>query len=148
MTVDELKAELAMRNVDAEDCLSKSELVERLVSSRAKGTANRGVIDTFNKLSAENALLPPEDVFDDAEMVSKATAKDGALPGGLTPEMARALASDPEIMTMLRDQKLQDIMADVMGGGPEAMKKYLSDPQALQVIQKLSGAIARATGKP
>ena len=147
MTVDELKAELAMRGVDAEDCMSKGELVERLVSARAKGTANRGVIDAFNKMNDENAVLPTEDVFEDRDLVAQATAKDGALPGGLSPEIARALASDPEIMAMLRDPKLQDIMTAVMSGGPEAMKKYLADPQALQVIQKLSVAIARATGK-
>ena len=38
------------------------------------------------------------------------------LQGGLPPEMAKALASDPEIMQMLKDKKMQEIMSAVMEG--------------------------------
>ena len=61
--------------------------------------------------------------------------------------MAKALASDPEIMQMLKDKKMQEIMSAVMEGGPEGMKKYLSDPDAMTLISKLSKAINRATSK-
>lgn len=45
--------------------------------------------------------------------------------GGMSPNMMKALASDPEIIRMLRDKKMQDIMSAVMTGGPAAMKKVL-----------------------
>ena len=61
--------------------------------------------------------------------------------------MAKALASDPDIMQMLKDKKMQEIMSAVMEGGPEGMKKYLSDPDAMLLISKLSKAINRATSK-
>ena len=48
---------------------------------------------------------------------------------------------------MLKDPKLQDMMSAVMGGGPEAMKKYLGDPAALMLLQKLTTAISRVTNK-
>ena len=43
--------------------------------------------------------------------------------GGMSPELMKALASDPEIIRMLRDPKMQDIMSAVMTGGPKAMQK-------------------------
>jgi hypothetical protein len=39
---------------------------------------------------------------------------------------------------MLKDPKMQDMMSAVMGGGPDMMKKYLSDPDAMLLLQKLS----------
>jgi hypothetical protein len=42
--------------------------------------------------------------------------------------MLKVLANDPEIMKMLMDPKMQDIMQAVMAGGPEGIKKYMSDP--------------------
>jgi hypothetical protein len=44
---------------------------------------------------------------------------------------------------MLKDPKMQDMMSAVMGGGPEKMKKYLSDPDAMLLLQKLSAALNR-----
>lgn len=32
----------------------------------------------------------------------------------------------------------------VMTGGPEAMAKYISDPEAVKMLQKLTAAIAKA----
>lgn len=56
------------------------------------------------------------------------------------------MASDPEIMLMLKDAKMQDIMKTMMEGGPEAMKKYMSDPDSMLLLDKLSRAIQRVTG--
>lgn len=50
-------------------------------------------------------------------------AKDGALPGGMSLEMIKALTSDKDIVMMLKDKKMQAIMSDIMTQGPEAMKK-------------------------
>ena len=55
--------------------------------------------------------------------------------------MMKALASDPSIMQMLKDPKMQDIMKSVMTGGPEAMKKYLRDPDAIVLLNKLSASM-------
>lgn len=44
---------------------------------------------------------------------------------------------------MLKDPKMQDMMSAVMGGGPEGMKKYLADPDAMLLIGKLSKALGR-----
>lgn len=48
---------------------------------------------------------------------------------------------------MLKDPKMQDMMSVVMGGGPEKMKKYLTDPDAILLLQKLSAALARVNPK-
>ena len=143
MTVDELKSELELRSVDYDDCISKNELVERLVTSRTTGKADKEILSKFNEFSTTEGDMPPGALDDD--MINQVKAKDGTLPGGLPPEMMKALSADPEIMTMLRDKKMQDIMAAVMEGGPDGMKKYLSDPDAMLLIEKLGKAISRAT---
>ena len=48
MSIDELKAELDLRGVDFTDCFSKSELVTRLIETRASGKANPDILDKFN----------------------------------------------------------------------------------------------------
>jgi hypothetical protein len=49
MSVDELKSELDMRGVKYEDCISKNELVDRLISTRLVGTANVDILEQFNR---------------------------------------------------------------------------------------------------
>lgn len=46
---------------------------------------------------------------------------------------------------MLKDPKMQDIMSSMMNGGPDAVKKYMADPDALMLLMKLSKALSRAT---
>jgi hypothetical protein len=79
MSVDELKSELEMRGVSYDDCISKNELLDRLIQSRADGKASPDILKQFNSLD-ENSV-PPE-AFDDEEIMSQAVAKDGSLPGG------------------------------------------------------------------
>jgi hypothetical protein len=38
-------------------------------------------------------------------------------------------------------------MKAVMTGGPDGIKKYLSDPDAMLMLQKLTVAISRVTSK-
>lgn len=49
MSIDELKAELDLRGVDYKDCFSKSELVARLIETRASGKADPSILENFNK---------------------------------------------------------------------------------------------------
>ena len=140
MTLDELKAELDMRGVDYSDCFTKNELAKRLGESRVTGKADPSIIDNFNQaLSAsedgEGAVID-ENILNDID-TSELTAQDGSMPGGLPPEMMKAMASDPEIMNMLKDPKMQEIMKSMMSGGPEAMKKYMSDPDAVALLGKV-----------
>jgi hypothetical protein len=105
MTLDEIKAELDLRGVDYEDCISKGELVKRLVESRTLGRANPEVLqklnDDFKDSDGNITDMLNSDIVDDV------IAKDGGLPGGLSPELMKALSSSPEIMKMMRDPKMQ-----------------------------------------
>jgi hypothetical protein len=123
MTVDEIKAELDLRGVDYSDCLSRTEIIERLIETRASGKAKPELLDKLN--NEEN----PVDIrgIDDS-VLEDAKAADGSLPGGLPPQLLKALAGDPEVMTLLRDPKLQDMMKAVMTEGSSAMRRYMSDP--------------------
>jgi hypothetical protein len=79
----------------------------------------------------------------DDSILDEAIAEDGGLPGGLSKSMMKALAGDPEIMGMLKDPKLQGIMRDVMAKGPDGIKKHMSDPDALLLLQRLSAAMQK-----
>jgi hypothetical protein len=48
MSIDELKAELDLRGVDYQDCVSKTQLAQKLIETRALGKANPNIIDKFN----------------------------------------------------------------------------------------------------
>lgn len=139
MSIDELKAELDLRDVNYDECFSKSELVTKLAASRVAGRADTKILDQFNELGEGTVDLS---MMEDSEL-DDIMAEDGSLPGGLSKEMMKALSSDKGIMTMLKDPKMQDIMKAVMTGGPEAAKKYMSDPDALLLLQRLSGAIGK-----
>ena len=140
MSLDEIKSELDLRGVDYSDCLSKPDLVKRLVESRALGKANpSAVFERFNEV--KDADVDPS-IFD-SDAVQDSVAADGTLPGGLPPAMMKMLAGDKEIMSFLRDPKMQAIMSDVMKGGPDAMKKYMSDPAAIRMLQALAVAMQR-----
>ena len=147
LTLDELKAELELRGVDYSDCVSKKELSDRLKANRLQGRADPKILDQFNE-NFDPTLVQNADqrekVFDQAVM-EDIISKDGNLPGGLPPDMMKTLASDPEIMRMLQDPKMQDIMRTMMTGGPDAVKKYLADPDAVSLLDRLSKAMQRVT---
>ena len=79
MSVDELKSELELRGVDYEDCISKSELAVRLIQSRVDGKASPDIVRQFNDLDQD---VVSQDAFDDEDIMSRATSKEGSLPGG------------------------------------------------------------------
>ena len=80
MTLDEIKAELDFRKVDYEDCISRGELVSRLIEVRATGRADPDIISKFNN-DFKDQDLRPEDF--ESELVNEVVAKDGSLPGGI-----------------------------------------------------------------
>lgn len=109
MSIDEIKAELDMRGVDFQDCISKSELVQRLVETRVNGKANPDILKSIKE--------PEIDIKDvDDNIFDQVVSKDGNLPGGMSKDMLKALTSDQDIMRMLQDPKMQDIMSAVMSG--------------------------------
>lgn len=85
MTLDELKSELDVRNVNYDDCFSKIELAGRLKESRLSGKADPSIIDKFNALEIDDNIL------NDDDMMSQVKAQDGSLVGGLTPEQMKKL---------------------------------------------------------
>eukprot|EP01038_Epipyxis_sp_PR26KG_P014774 gene14774-19855_t len=131
MSIDDVKSELELRGVNFDDCVSKQQLVDRLVESRAIGKADPDILKKFN----EQNDLELNDLDDN--FLSDALDKDGNLPGGLSKDVLKAIATDKSVVQMLRDPKMQDIMKAVMTGGPDGLKKYLSDPDALILLQKL-----------
>lgn len=141
MTIDEIKAELDIREVDYDDCFSKSELVQRLAETRVTGKANPDIVDQFNDNLQQDNDFDFKNVDD--ELLDDAIAEDGSLPGGMSKEMMKALTSDADIMQMLKDPKMQDIMKAVMEGGPEAIKKYMSDPDAIMLLKSLSKTMGK-----
>lgn len=126
MTVDEIKAELDLRAINYSNCVSRKELVDKLIISRTVGKANPDIIEKFNSI-VDNTNTP----FITDEMLTEAKSADGNLPGGLSTDLVKALSSDPYIMMMLKDPKMQDMMKAVMTKGPEAIKPYMADPGRL-----------------
>ena len=143
MTLDEIKAELEVRAVNYDDCFSKRELVQKLGQARREGKATPDLFNQFNELSNDDVIKSLED----KDKVEEVLSKDGRLPGGLAPEVMKELSSDPEIMTMLRDPKMQDIMKAVMTGGPQGLQKYTADPDSILLLNSLSKAMERILKK-
>eukprot|EP00607_Mallomonas_marina_P004591 CAMPEP_0182425532 /NCGR_PEP_ID=MMETSP1167-20130531/11981_1 /TAXON_ID=2988 /ORGANISM="Mallomonas Sp, Strain CCMP3275" /LENGTH=144 /DNA_ID=CAMNT_0024606335 /DNA_START=169 /DNA_END=603 /DNA_ORIENTATION=- len=141
MTVDEIMAELDMRGIGYEDCISKTELVNRLSEIRTKGKGDPKMVDSFNQFQDEidTSVLDSRDIVD-------ITASDGTLPGGLSPEVMKVLGSDPVVVQMLKDPKMQSILKDVMTSGPDGLKKHMSDPDAVLLLDRLSSAMQKIIG--
>jgi len=141
MTVDEIKSELELRGVDYSDCTSKTDLIMKLQKSRLEGKADpTKIFERFNEV--KDVEVTPE-MFD-SEFAQDAVAADGTLPGGIPLDMMKALASDKEVASFLRDPKMQEIMAAVMSGGEDALKRIVSkDPDAIRMLQKLTSAMGR-----
>ena len=79
MSVDELKSELELRGIVYDDCISKNELVDRLIQSRADGRASPNILEQFNNLDESSTSSA---AFDDDGIIGQVTSRDGTLPGG------------------------------------------------------------------
>ena len=122
MRVSEIKAELELRKISTEGLFEKEELARLLSESRRAGRADPSLLDEFNKKNLEKAFeaTPGAEATADAPDLSAAAAADGSLPGGMSPEVLQAATSNPELMQLLRNQKLQDLMREMMAGGDAA----------------------------
>ena len=108
MSIDEIKAELDLRGVDYSECISKNDLLELMKTTRESGKADPSILNKFNQVTKESDMKLDELL--DSDIASDFTAEDGSLPGGMSPQMMKALAKDPEILSMLQNPKMQEIM--------------------------------------
>lgn len=73
------------------------------------------------------------------EMIENSVGGDGTLPGGMPPDMLKAMMSDEELVTMLRSPKMQEIMKLVMSEGQEKLEEAMKeDPETYECVQKLN----------
>jgi len=137
MRVSEIKAELDLRGISWADCFDKEALVLRLEEARATGKADPSILEKFNKQKLEQQFKEEKVEVSD-EDINAATANDGTVPGGLTPEQFRRLTSNPEIMALLQSTKMQEAMTLMMTGGREDLEnKFKEDPELQETVRKL-----------
>ena len=138
MKIPEIKAELELRGVPFDGLFEKEEFAKRLAKSRSSGVADPTLMDKFNEQSAEAMMGDQPSAADVAAAVdASTTAGDGGLPGGMTPEQLQRLVSDPEIMSMLRDPKMQEVMKEVMSGGVSGLDAYQDDDEVRGLLEKM-----------
>lgn len=102
--------ELDLRKVSYTDCFDRDSLESRLDDARAAGKADPSIIDEFNKRNLD-ANIKGESFEVSDEMIENSVGGDGALPGGMPPEMLKAMMGNEELVTMLRSPKMQEIVS-------------------------------------
>ena len=55
----------------------------------------------------------------------------------MSPEALAALMSNPEMMTLLRNPKMQEVMKKVMEEGPGAAESMMNDPELKDMLEKV-----------
>ena len=141
MKVSELKSELDLRSISYEGLFEKEELARTLADARRSGKADPSLLDDFNVESMKKAWSadgPAAEAPEGADLAD-ATAGDGGLPGGMTPEQLRQLTEDPERMAVLRNPKMQEVMRKVMAEGPQAAASMMDDPEVRELLSKFEG---------
>lgn len=137
MRVLEIKSELDLRGVDYSDCFDKENLAQKLVQARASGKADPSIIDQFNKQLENNDLK--DGLTIDSDIIEEAVASDGTLPGGMPPDMLNKLMSNPELVGLMSNPKLQEVMKLMMTGGQDALEREMqNDKQIRELIIKLN----------
>lgn len=131
MRVSEIKSELSIRGIIFEECFDKESLVKKLEEARVYGKADPSLSDEFNSIELEAQAKE-----DDGENL---VANDGNLSGGMSPEDLQKLMANPEIMTLLQSQKMQEAMNLMMTGGREDLEKAMaSDPEIRKVVLQIN----------
>ena len=128
--------------MSCEGVVEKDELADLLARARVQGKASPDILDSFNKENLERAIDADTGNVEslDPEALQDVTAADGTLPGGMTPEELSSLTADPELMTMLRNPKMQEIMKCVMEKGDQGLAELLQkDPEAVELLSKAKG---------
>tara|TARA_B110001452_G_scaffold66343_1_gene53231 strand:+ start:248 stop:826 length:579 start_codon:yes stop_codon:yes gene_type:complete len=139
MKVPEIKAELDMRGISYEGLFEKAELATLLATSRSQGRADPSIIDDFNKEKLERMVSDePAAPAPSVDELSGVTAGDGGLPGGLTPDKMQKLMSNPEMMALLSNPRLQEVMKAVMEKGAGGVDtNAFDDPEMRDLMEKL-----------
>jgi hypothetical protein len=144
MRVSEIKAELELRGISYADCFDKEALVDRLETARATGKADPTILEQFNKQTLERTFTEQKVEIRD-EDIAQATANDGTLPGGMTPDMFKKLSSNPEIMQLLSSTKMQEAMKLMMTAGRDGLEQKLrDDPDLQETVRKLDQVLRSA----
>mmetsp|Transcript_22380 Transcript_22380/g.69980 ORF Transcript_22380/g.69980 Transcript_22380/m.69980 type:complete len:204 (-) Transcript_22380:403-1014(-) len=146
MSVADIKAELELRGVDFATLFEKDELVRRLVLARAQGEADPSLVDKFNADSLERSFQntdPSEGEGEEVDPFAVADETDmDSLPGGMSPEMVKKLASNPELMVVLKNPRMQDVLKDVMENGPVAFAKHAQDAEVREMLALFQQAMS------
>lgn len=72
------------------------------------------------------------------DVVDRALANDGKLPGGMSPDKLKEMIGNPEVMALLQNPKMQDAMKLMMTGGREELQQAIvDDPEMQDIITKL-----------
>mmetsp|Transcript_45186 Transcript_45186/g.109353 ORF Transcript_45186/g.109353 Transcript_45186/m.109353 type:complete len:206 (+) Transcript_45186:68-685(+) len=138
MRVSEIKAELDLREVDYSDCFDKDSLEKKLEEARVTGKANPDVVDKFNKQRLEDNFNDQKLEINDEDL-EQAIANDGTLPGGMDPEMFKTLMSNPNVMALLQNSKMQEAMKIMMTEGPEGIERAIGeDPELFEIVKELN----------
>jgi len=112
MKISEIKSELDLRKVSYSDCFDRESLECRLNDARASGKADPSIIDEFNKRNLEATFEGKKNPLEVSEdMIANSLGGDGTLPGGMPPEMLKAMMGDEELVAMLRSPKMQEIVS-------------------------------------
>jgi malic enzyme len=145
MKVSDIKAELELRSIDFSGCFEKDDLVRRLVLAREQGEADPTIVDKFNEKNLERSLHKSDGADDVAFDPFAAAKADGVdqLPGGMSPEMVQKMASNPELMAVLQNPKMQAVLKDVMEKGPIAFMQYSGDPEVMAMIKTFTAAMGQ-----
>jgi len=144
MRMMEIKAELKLRGVEFSDCFDKESMSNRLLDARCKGKADPTIIDQFNQQSLGNYINDSKVEVDD-DILNTVAGGDGTLPGGMPPDMMKQLMSNPEVVGLLQDPKMQDVMKVMMTGGQDAMEETMKkDPEIYELVMKLNRIMANA----
>lgn len=137
-----------LRGVGYSDIFEVSELRRRLKDARLSGKADTKILDNFNRLRAEVLVDSSKKVEADKEELRKRldaiTGSDGTVPGGLRPDEVQILLQNPEIMAMLSKPDFQKIMKEAMEGGPDALAKYMNDPEMREMLQTAARLVSNA----
>lgn len=113
--------------------------------AREQGEADPTLVDKFNEKTLERSLHK-SDGADDAAFDPFAAAKaDGVeqLPGGMSPEMVQQMASNPELMAVLQNPKMQQVLKGVMEKGPVAFAEYSGDAEVMAMIRTFTAAMGQ-----
>jgi hypothetical protein len=78
------------------------------------------------------------------QVIESSVGGDGTLPGGMPPDMLKAMMGDEELVTMLRSPKMQDVMKLMMSEGQDALEEAMkNDQETYECVQKLNQIMSR-----